>query len=122
MNNTFNIPNKLERIEISDNIGILGTENALHTLEPEKVQKAFTYKVKLAVNNFWWPMAHLNMFKTITGKEIMLARSFMQAKDDFFREHIITVNYMTKLQADIPVAVRFNVPYIPLSSFRTIEF
>ena len=43
LNNTFNIPNKLERIEISENIGILGTEDTLTLLEAEKVQKAFTY-------------------------------------------------------------------------------
>ena len=114
LNNTFHIPNKLERIEVSDNIGILSAENAIHELEAESVQRAFTYKLQLRVNNFWWPMSHLNMFKTISGKEIMLSRSFMQAKDDFFKTHMITVNYMTKLQNDIPLAVKFNVPYIPL--------
>ena len=84
LNNTFNIPNKLERIEISENIGILGTEDTLTLLEAEKVQKAFTYTLQLAVNNFWWPMAQLNMLKTLTSREIVAARSFMQSKDDFF--------------------------------------
>ena len=122
LNNTFNIPNKLERIEISENIGMLGTEDTVTMLEPEQVQKAFTYTLQLAVNNFWWPMAQLNMLKTLTAREIVAARSFMESKDDFFREHILTVNYKTKLQSDIPLAVRFNVPFIPLSIWTSILF